>query len=146
MILEFKSKGNTRMKTLLSLAAAACLLALPPNSTAQRPPDFPLQCHGAEGMASTSGKNLIIDFKSSDQAADDSLPAGYCSWRDRGMDLREPTRIVDERPSQGEARRTAELINTGKTWTFWVFNVGRFFRATASAMGTPKSKPVRYDE
>src|SRR5215468_993169 len=121
------------------------LLAFSPNAGSQNPPDYPMECHGAAGMASTSGKNLIVNFKAGDRAADPSLEPGSCSWRDRGLRPNEPTRIVDERPSIGEARRTAELINAGSTWTFWVFNAGRFFRATASAKGTPRNKPVRID-
>jgi hypothetical protein len=134
------------MKKLLSFAlVTGGLLVFSPNAASPKSPDFPMQCHGGAGMATTNGKNLIIDFKAGEHPAGPSLAVGFCSWRDRGLRSNEPTRIVDERPSIGEARRTAELINAGNTWTFWVFNVGRFFKATASAQGTPRNKPVRID-
>jgi hypothetical protein len=103
-------------------------------------PDYPIRCHGARGMASTDGKNLIINFKKGDRSADQLL-AGQCSWLDRGLRANEPTRIADERSTVADARITAGHINAGATWTFWVTSDGTSFKATASAKGSPTQKP-----
>jgi hypothetical protein len=108
-----------------------------------QPPDFPLRCRGKAGMASNSERNLIVNFVPARGRADEGLRPGECSWLDRPLRNREPTRIVDERSSVDEARITAAHINQGDIHTFWVFNVGRFFRATASARGAPAGKPGR---
>ena len=121
------------------------LAALSTGWAANQPPDFPIRCHGTSGMATTSGKNLIVDFRAGDRPAGQSLAAGQCSWLDRGLRPAEPTRIVHECRSVGEAQSSAQLINSGNLWTFWVFNVGRFFHSTASAKGTPKGKPQVID-
>jgi hypothetical protein len=105
-------------------------------------PDFPLRCKGAPGMALANGKNLIVEFKKGDRPADQALEPSQCSWLDRGLRPSEPTHIVDECPSNDEARKTAEHINAGDTWTFWVVNAGTFFRATASTKGVPNQKPI----
>ena len=57
-------------------------------------------------MASTDGKNLIVDFKKGDRPADQLLP-GHCSWLDRGLRANEPTRIADGRLSADEARKSS---------------------------------------
>jgi hypothetical protein len=103
-------------------------------------PDYPIRCRGARGMASTDGKNLIVNFRKRDRPADQLLP-GQCSWVDRGLRVNERTRIADERSTVAEARVTAEHIKAGDTWTFWVINDGNSFKATASAKGTPTQKP-----
>jgi hypothetical protein len=103
-------------------------------------PDYPIRCRGARGMASTEGKNLIVDFKKGDHPAGQLLP-GQCSWLDRGVRANEPTRIADARPTAAEAQNTAAHINAGDTWTFWVVNAGTSLKATASAKGTPNQKP-----
>jgi hypothetical protein len=104
-------------------------------------PDYALRCHGAKGMASANGRNLIIEFTKGDHPAGQALAPGQCSWLDRGLNSNEPTRIVDERPTAEKARDTAAHINAGDTWTFWVVNPGTSFKATASAPGTPSQKP-----
>jgi hypothetical protein len=111
-----------------------------------QPPDFPLRCRGSAGMASANGNNLIINFSRGERPADQGLQPGQCSWLDRGLRPNEPTRVVDQRPTSGEAEITARHINAGDTWTFWVFNAGRFLRATSSAKGMPKHKPQRIDD
>jgi hypothetical protein len=104
-------------------------------------PEFPIRCHGARGMASTDGKNLIVDFARGDRAADQALQPGHCSWPDRSVRPNEPTRIADARPTAAEAQNIAARINAGDTWTFWVVNAGTLLKATASAKGTPTQKP-----
>ena len=105
-------------------------------------PDFPLRCHGAHGMASANGRNLIVEFRKGNAPTVQALQPGQCSWLGRGLRPNEPTRIVDELPSSDEARKAAQGINAGDAWTFWVVNAGTFFRATASAKGMPSQKPV----
>jgi hypothetical protein len=104
-------------------------------------PEFPIRCHGARGMASTDGKNLIVDFARGDRAADQALQPGQCSWPDRGVRPNEPTRIANAPPTAADAQRIAARINAGETWTFWVVNTGTLLKATASAKGTPTQKP-----
>jgi len=126
--------------------AAACPFALMlafPASTLAAPPDFPIWCHGGQGMASTSGKNLIIDFRHASGPAGQGLEPGQCSWLDRPLSDNEPRRIVSEEFAPATARQIAGMINGGQTWTFWVFNVGRFFRATADTKGEATQKPSR---
>jgi hypothetical protein len=128
--------------SLCLLAGLALMLSGSQSAMAQpRPQDFPLRCHGKQGMASTSGANLIINFAPSDGPAGRGLDPGECSWLDRALRSSEPRRVVDTRPSPGEARNIATLINRGETWTFWVFNSGNFLKATTSARGTPREKP-----
>jgi hypothetical protein len=103
-------------------------------------PEYPIRCRGTHGMASTDGKNVIVEFKKGDRPADHLLP-GQCSWLDRGLRSNEPTRIDDGQPTVAEARNAAEHINAGDTWTFWVVNDGTSFKATASAKGMPNQKP-----
>lgn len=112
-----------------------------PTQLVNSAPDFAIRCRGTHGMASTDGKNVIVEFRKSDRPADEALQPGQCSWLDRGVGSNEPMRITDGRPSVEEARNTAAHINAGDTWTFWVVNAGTVFRATASAKGTPKQKP-----
>jgi hypothetical protein len=122
-----------------SMVLALCSWAL------AQPPDFPLWCHGKPGMASTSGRNLIIDFVPASGAASRELRPGQCSWLDRALRPGEPTRVVDERPSAGEARNIAMHINGGEVWTFWVFNAGQFLRASADFHGMQTHKPTQID-
>jgi hypothetical protein len=125
------------------LFAAGLLVFFPHAGHAQ--PDYPLRCNGAAGMASTEGRNLLIVFRKGDRPASQGLSSGHCSWLDRGLRPNEPDRIVDPRPSAGEAQRTAQYINAGYTWTFWVYNAGPFLRARASAKGAPAGKPHPID-
>ena len=108
-------------------------------------PDYPLRCHGAGGIASSDRNKLVVDFTPSRGSAGQGLQPGQCSWLDRALRPNEPTRIIDLRPSPGEAQITAQHINRGDIWTFWVYNAGHFLHATASAPGTPTHKPVRID-
>jgi hypothetical protein len=87
-------------------------------------------------MASINGKNLIVEFSKGTRPATQGLQPSECSFPDRGLRPNEPNRIVDERPTQGEAQHMAELINGGAAWTFWITNpegTNGEFRATASA-------------
>ncbi len=113
-------------------------------SLAQTPPDFPMWCTGTEGMASSSGKNLIIDFTPSSKRAPDGLDPGQCSWLDRSLNSDEPTRIVSEQFSVSTAKQVAGEINQGADWTFWVFNAGRSFKGTASSRGHQRRKPSSF--
>ncbi len=112
----------------------------PTQLTVNSTPDYPIRCRGVGGMASTDGKNLIVDFKKGAHTAGQLQP-GQCSWLDRGLRPNEPTRIADSRPTADEARNAAARINAGDTWTFWVTNAGTSLKATASAKGTPTQKP-----
>ena len=107
----------------------------------QSPPDYALRCRGAQGMASSKGGTLVVDFRRSDHPADHALKPGQCSWIDRPLNANEPTRIVDQRPTAEKALDAAAHLNAGDTWTFWVVNAGNFFRVTASGQGTPTQKP-----
>ena len=108
---------------------------------AQSPPDYPMWCHGQEGMATANGNTLIVVFKAGTKPATKALEPGMCSWLDRGLRPGEPTRIVDVRPTPGEARITAGHINTGMEWTFWVYNAGSYMKARASYKGKVTQKP-----
>jgi hypothetical protein len=103
--------------------------------------DFPLRCHGRQGMASAQGRELTVEFEKGTQPADQSLGPGQCSWLDRGLRPGEGTHIVDERSSSDEARRAADRINAGAIWTFWVHASGQSFSSTASAEGTASERP-----
>jgi hypothetical protein len=102
-------------------------------------------CHGQQGMASSDGKNLIVTFKAGTQPATKSLDPGVCAWVDRGLRPGEPTKIVDVRPTPGEARSTAGHINSGMDWTFWVYNAGSYLKATTSYKGKATHKPQIMD-
>ncbi|HYM75748.1 MAG TPA: hypothetical protein VE377_07200 [Candidatus Dormibacteraeota bacterium] len=110
-------------------------------STPDSPPDYALRCRGAQGMASSNGGTLVVNFRKSDHLADQALKPGQCSWLDRALNANEPTRIVDQRPTAERARNTAARLNAGDTWTFWVVNAGTFFKVTASGQGTLTQKP-----
>jgi hypothetical protein len=92
-------------------------------------------------MASSSGKNVIVNFTPAPKPAPEGLAPGQCSWLDRPLRSNEPTRVVSEQFSVSTARQVADEINRGADWTFWVFNVGKFFKGTASTKGTQRSKP-----
>jgi hypothetical protein len=130
---------RTPALTVLSCCVVVALAAIV--SLAQTPPDFPMWCKGKAGMASSSGKNLIIDFTPSNKRAPDGLAPGQCSWLDRPLSSNEPTRIVSEQFAVTTAKQVAGEINRGADWTFWVFNAGRFFKGTTSSRGHQRSKP-----
>ena len=131
---------RTPALAVLSYCVVVALAAIA--SLAQTPSDFPMWCRGTAGMASSSGKNLIIDFTPAPKRAPDGLEPGQCSWLDRTLRPNEPTRIVSEQFSVSTAQQVAGEINGGADWTFWVFNVGRFFKGTTSSRGTQRRKPA----
>jgi hypothetical protein len=138
-----KTGGGAMTKRIDTIATGlffGLILALP-SSTLAAPPDFPMWCRGIQGMASTSGKNLIIDFRPANGPAGNGLEPGQCSWLDRSLRPNEPRRIVNEEFAPATARQIAGMINSGQTWTFWVFNVGRFFHGTADSKGAAHQKP-----
>jgi len=127
-------------------AAGGLALALSSLAVAQPPPDFPLRCSGRADMASTSWNNVIVEFVPANGQASEGLQPGQCSWLDRALRNGEPTRVVAETRAVGTAQSIAAAMNRGETWTFWVFNAGRFFHATANARGAATRKPVPFDE
>jgi hypothetical protein len=118
--------------TITAIAGLVALLinqcghpSTPPNPThvtTEDPNGWALWCRGSVGMASTNGTNLIVVFSKGAHPATEGLEPSQCSFPDRGLRANEPNRIVDERPSEGEAQHMAELINAGASWTFWVTN------------------------
>jgi len=116
------------------------LVTQTPTQLVNAKPDYPIRCRGIAGMASTEGATLIVNFKKRNRPADQLLP-GQCSWLDRAMRAKEPTRIADVLPNADQARSAADHINAGDTWTFWVINSGNSLQATASAKGSPNHKP-----
>lgn len=116
------------------LAASAVMLA-------QSPPDYPMWCHGQEGMATADGKNLIVTFKAGTEPAGKSLDPGVCSWLDRGFRPGEPTKIIAVEPYPATAQSAAGAINSGKDWTFWVYNAGSYMKARADYRGRASNKP-----
>jgi len=139
------------MRKLLVLALLVCVPFLAPVTQGQNrlpnPPDYPLRCRGAAGMARADGRQLMVVFRKGGRAANggsDGLEAGQCSWDDRVLSPNEPNRIVYQCESPGEATITARHINSGDVWTFWVYNDrGAFFRARSGYPGTPKGRPER---
>lgn len=121
--------------------AGSLVKQTPTQLTNSASPEFPLRCHGARGMATANGRNLVVEFARGVRSADQALQSGQCSWLDRGLSANEPARLVDVRPSAAEAQETAARINAGETWTFWVVNEGSSFKATALARGTPTRRP-----
>jgi hypothetical protein len=81
----------------LAAGSLAPLLSVPYVAMAQpSPSDFPLRCLGKAGRASTSGKNLIVDFIPANGPAGGGLQPGQCSWLDRALRPNEPMRVVYE--------------------------------------------------
>lgn len=105
------------------------------------PPEFPMRCHGTSGMASASGKTLIVTFAKASHSAVQGLPPGQCGWPDRAMRSGEPAKITVPLASASEVQNGVAQINAGGVWTFWVVNAGASLRATAVAKGTPAQKP-----
>ena len=134
---------RTPALAVLSYCVVVALAAIA--SLAQTPPDFPMWCKGTAGMASSNGKNLIIDFKAGHDLAPDGLAPGQCSWLDRPLSSNEPTRIVSEQFSVATAKQVAGEINRGADWTFWVFNVGRFFKGTTSSEDNKGASLATFD-
>jgi hypothetical protein len=70
------------------------------------------------------------------------MTIGHCSWLDRALRPREPTRILYQVPAGTNARSIADAINAnGVITTFWVYNAGRYMKATAIAPGAQTRKP-----
>src|SRR5215472_13195611 len=63
-----KLGGSMRSLRPIWLLTGA-LVTLSTGWAANQPPDFPIRCHGTSGMATTSGKNLIVDFRAGDRPA-----------------------------------------------------------------------------
>jgi hypothetical protein len=101
---------------------------------------FAMRCHGGRGIASAQGATLIVQFTGSAKAAAQGLAPGQCAWADRGLRAGEPTKIVVPLESAAQARNGVTQINTGGTWTFWVYNTKTSFQATEVAKGSP-AKP-----
>ena len=136
------------LNTLMNKSMAIWLLILlfvGSSQLATAQTTFQIRCHGSAGMASVSGKNLIVDFRPGDHPAGQALGAGQCSWLDRGLNANEPTRIVKEYDNVRDAQNAVKSINSGYIWTFWVFNVGRFFHATEGKQGSPIGTPQHID-
>jgi hypothetical protein len=106
--------NRVRFCWLLAIGLLACASGV----AAQQPPDYPMWCRGSAGMAEANGNTLIVVFKEGTQPAGQGLPPGVCSWLDRGLRPGEPNRIVDVRPTAGEARIKADHINGGAESTF----------------------------
>jgi hypothetical protein len=139
------------MSDFSSLRAGVVTLALTlPIVVVAAVPDFPLVCRGAAGMASTfptsgGNANLIVDFAPANGPVSAGLEPGQCSWVDRALRPGEPFRVVEESLNAGSANSIADALNRGELWTFWVFNVGRFFHATTDFRGEADSKPHPID-
>jgi hypothetical protein len=79
------------MRNLLFLVLLSGFLLLGPSVTlGQRPPDYPLRCHGTAGMARADGTQLTVHFIKGDRPAGEGLEAGQCSWDDRGLNPTNP--------------------------------------------------------
>jgi len=131
-----------RVEACLMFAGVLLLGAV---GMAAEPPDYPMWCQGRAGMARSDGRSLIVEFRAGTAPAGQSLEPGVCSWLDRGFRPGEPTRVIDVRPTPGEAHITAQHINGGAAWTFWVYRTGDHMKAVASYRGKTKNKPVRID-
>ena len=72
------------------------------------------------------------------------MERGHCTWLDRGLRPYEPNQIRSRYRTVEEAVRVAEAINSGATWTFWVFNEdNRYFRSTTPRPAPPRrSQPI----
>jgi hypothetical protein len=104
-------------------------------------PDFPIRCRGARGMASSEGTMLVVTFAKTEHPAAQGLQPGQCAWLDRAMRPNEPAHIDVQVTTPAEGRNGVGQINAGGLWTFWVYNAGASFHATAVAKGTPTQKP-----
>jgi hypothetical protein len=109
--------------------------------TGSPPPEFPIRCRGAQGMATGNGATLIVTFAKAQHSATQGLQPGQCAWLDGAVRSSEPARINVPLGSSGDVGRGIAQINAGGLWTFWVVNAGSSLRASAVAKGTPTKKP-----
>jgi hypothetical protein len=108
---------------------------------ATSPPEFPIRCRGALGMATSNGTVLVVTFARAQHSAAQGLQAGQCAWIDRAVRPGEPVHIDVPLGSAGDVHRGIDQINAGGLWTFWVVNAGTSLRASAVAKGAPAQKP-----
>jgi hypothetical protein len=101
-------------------------------------------CRGGTGLATapSSGQTVVVDFLPWPRGATQTMSIGHCSWLDRGLRPREPKRIIYQVPAGTSARSVANAINAnGVISTFWVYNAGRYMKASAVAQGALTQKP-----
>ncbi len=103
-----------------------------PNAT---PKTFPLSCRGGKGTASAQGATLIVAFAKAAHPGAQGLLAGQCSWTDRVVGPKEPTRIVVPLVNAAQAGDGVAQINAGGLWTFQVYSANGSLRATSVAKG-----------
>ena len=132
------------MKARILLPMAVLILGAWP-AHAENPPDYPMWCHGAPGMAHASGAKLVVVFKRGTGPAGRALPAGTCSWLDRGVNPNEPNRIESVEYSATNALVAARALNSGGSWSFWVYNNGPYMKARISVQGLTKNRPMIID-
>ncbi len=102
---------------------------------AAAPKTFALNCRGGHGIASAQGATLIVTFTRAAHPATTGLPAGQCSWVDRAVGPKEPTRIVVPLASAAQARDGVMQINAGGLWTFQSYAANGSLHATVVAKG-----------
>jgi hypothetical protein len=96
-------------------------------------------------MASAEGKALIVGFRPANHPAKEGLQPGQCSLPNRGLYPNEPNSLIDETQSPGEAQNTADDINQGRYWTFWVWSDGKYFYGSAYSDRETTVKPTSID-
>ncbi len=99
------------------------------------PKTFALNCRGGRGIASAQGATLIVTFTKAGHPAAQRLLAGQCSWTDRVVGPKEPTRIVVPLVNAAQAGNGVAQINAGGLWTFQVHSANGSLRATSVAKG-----------
>jgi len=111
-----------------------------PTQLTAAPKTFALNCRGGHDIASAQGATLIVTFAKAAHSAAQGLLAGQCSWTDRVVGPKEPTRIVVPLVNAAQANNGVTQINAGGAWTFQVYNANGSLRATSVAKGAaPKS-------
>ena len=126
----------------LALAVMALLLASSSISARAQDSVFPMWCRGGTGLAASSGQTVQVTFLPWPRPATQTMTIGHCSWLDRPLRPREPTRIRYQVPAGTDARSVAKAINAnGVISTFWVYNAGRYMQATAIAQGALTQRP-----
>jgi hypothetical protein len=126
----------------LALAVTALLLASSSIPARAQEQVYPMWCRGGTGLAVSSGQTVQVTFLRWPRPATQTMTIGHCSWLDRPLRPREPTRILYQVPAGTDARSTAKAINAnGVISTFWVYNAGRYMKATAIAPGAQTQRP-----
>jgi len=111
------------------------LTGTPTATPAVTPKTFPLSCRGGKGIASAQGATLIVAFAKAAHPGAQGLLAGQCSWTDRVVGAKEPTRIVVPLVNAAQAGNGVAQINAGGLWTFQVYNANGSLHATVVAKG-----------